>query len=361
MRRRCSHFVPSRAAAARQRWLVGACAVLGACGGSSGSGAPGTSDAKSDASVLDSSFVQDDASQTAASSDGGSSDAGASGCDAFLNAFCIQTEKCETAGFRQDWYGTVPKCVEQLQPSCAAELAAPGTATTEQTMNACAKALMLQSCAGFLTAPPAACLTPGTLANGAACEFPTQCASTYCAASGFCGTCQPRVAAGAQCVPVADPRYVACESGLVCEYSGSSSKCSTPLQAGATCDSSFMHQCTPPLTCLQGLCSPALAIDAGPCNLDSDCAGGAYCSVAFQATMCRMPTYQPPGAPCNFQQGMPCGAGASCLAGDAAATTGNCVAVAANGGPCGSDSDCPVPGLCTSGACQLAVPASSCH
>ncbi len=345
--------------------LAMAAASLGGvgCGGSSGGSAvPDAGGAGSGAGAVDAASANPLDGTTSLGDDAGPpNEDGGSGCDVFLHAFCTLLDACEPVPFHRNWYGTVAKCMAQLSSTCAAELAAPGTSATEQTMAMCAQQMAQESCDGFLTGSPAACLLPGSVPNAAPCEFPSQCESTYCNVTAFCGTCEPRVGTGGACSPVGDPRYVACQPGLICTYSGTSSVCSVPIGQGGACDTAVSNQCAPPLTCLQGQCSPPLSVDAGQCNLDTDCTGDAYCSTAFHDSVCRMLAYQPVGATCNPPGGEPCGAGANCLAVDAGAAAAACVAVAANGGPCSTYSDCLAPAQCTKGACQTVVPASSCQ
>ena len=169
---------------------------------------------------------------------------------------------------------------------------------TDETMTACAQAMSQQSCADFLTAPPAVCATPGALANGAACEFPTQCASSFCqSTTTVCGKCAPRAAARRRVHPHQRSPVRGVPVGADCAPSPTSAgTCTVPIALGGTCDINVENACTPPLTCLQGLCAPRVAVDAGPCEYEEDCAGSAGCF----GSVCRDVAIQPIGAASGY-------------------------------------------------------------
>jgi hypothetical protein len=335
------------------RALIGLLAA--ACGSSHGSGSQGMSqDGAAPAS--------DAGAEASGSVDSGGTgeaqaDAGEDGCQVFLHAYCAQFQACHTLLFDSFLYGTVDACVQAFTPACNAELTAPGTGATSATLASCGQALSPLDCGTAATTWPSQCFAAGSLANGATCQFSSQCRSTYCdLTSPSCGTCAVRVATGGNCLPADDLRVVSCKPGLLCTNGDT---CEAPLASGASCQKGG-GQCDPPLTCLQMgsnyVCAQPLAVGASPCDAFFDtCAGNAWCDVS--SGTCEASTVLSVGTACDTL-GDPCGAGEYCKPTDGG-TTGVCAANLPVGSPCGGVDVCDPPAACENGVCQAYV-GSSC-
>ncbi len=356
------------------RFLVAlgmAFAPVAACGGSSGqsppsAGAPDGSTqmplgdaAPSAADALSSAMPEAGAAVPDAMSPGGAdaaltTDPGTA-CAGYAKAYCERYAACQPKVFQGLAYGTVADCETRILPYCMAEISAPGSARTASVTAACGAAVAAESCEDFLLETPPACRGVGTLANGAGCEFDSQCQSTRCATTSdaWCGKCAPRIAAGGECVN--DP--LGCDYGLLCP---NSQVCTAPLQVNAPCtDSSF---CAPSDVCMQGICDPLLAMgvtcsDSTQCALSSSCVLGS--STAVDRT-CTAPTYATQvGAFCDYSSTY-CTPPLTCVRVTDGGTTSVCQPATPDGQPCASGAQCEQPSMCVSGICTNVVDATSC-
>jgi hypothetical protein len=331
------------------RTLLGLLAA--ACGSSHASGSDG---------MTPDGAAPDAGAQESGSRDSGGeaqTDAGEDGCQVFLNAYCAGFQTCHALLFDSFLYGTIDGCVQAFTPACHAELSAQGTGATSATLASCGEALSQLDCGTSATAWPSQCFASGKLANGATCQFSSQCQSTYCdLTSASCGKCAARVATGGNCLPADDLRIVSCKPGLLCTGGDT---CQSPLVAGAPCQKGG-GQCDPPLTCLQMgsnyVCAQPLAVGGSPCaTFFNSCAGNTWCNLSTQT--CEAATPLTVGTACDTL-GDPCGAGEYCKPTDGG-TTGVCAADLPVGSPCGGVDVCVPPADCQNGMCQGNV-GSSC-
>jgi hypothetical protein len=246
-------------------------------------------------------------------------------------------------------------CLVRLTPSCTTELTAPGTAATQATMSTCAQALGDQDCTEFRTLAPPECLLAGTRGNGTGCEFSSQCVSTFCDTSGnACGQCGNRVPSGGSCASTDDLRISACQLELTCSLG----HCVRPVALGGACTNDT-GQCLAPYACLGQECTAPVAVGSSPCNPGA-CVRGASCN---GAGACEKTSYQPVGVPCDVSfGGKPCLGGGYCAdaTGQAATTTGTCVADVADGQACMGSFQCTPPSTCVRGMCQGVTDAATC-
>jgi hypothetical protein len=321
-----------------------------ACGGSS-------SGTTSDAGSKDSPTGDNTTGPTAAAA-----------CMARATAQCTEFAKCEPflINYR---YGTMDACVSGYATNCVNSLAAPSTGATPSTVQACAAAYSMWSCPDFVsnTNPPSACAQKtGSLANGAACGFPAQCSSGYCAITpnALCGTCAPQPTEGQSCAQLST-----CGTGLVCY--AKSQTCVAYGASGAACDEDT--PCGYELSCvgadektgIQGKCTADGTTVGATCDpkqkTGPGCAFVLGLACNTETMKCAMTTA---GTTCGLASDLEtyCSAGGTCIA-----DGGTCTAAAATGGTCDIGGPaCVDPEKCigaaeggTSGTCQ-ASNASSC-
>jgi hypothetical protein len=321
-----------------------------ACGGGGSSGGTGASSSGTGAS----------SSGTGASSagTGGATASGTAACKDQAAALCGLRDGCGPSYDIARVYGSQNICVERNAQSCINGLDAKGQGNTPDHVEGCAAAYPSEACADFFDSNPvAACVPPaGTLAMGAPCGAPGQCASTYCALTptSVCGTCQPLPAAGAPCQVQADcGRDLACAvpsgagSGVCAAWVDSGGQCLTgvnPCKNGLACVGDD------PTTQTMGTCQTQPAMTGAMCQTTRksipNCGYGFACIVPAGGTG-GMGTCQPinlvsAGAMCG-SLGTPvtsvaqCKAGGLCQKAAPNDATGTCVAAAADNAPCDSD------------------------
>lgn len=347
--------------------LAVAFAALGAagCSGSSGGGSGGT---EADASGADE-----------------------AACNAEAQAVCTLRSSCSNTYAIDKNYGSTGVCQTRTAANCVASLAASGSGQSASKVQACTSAYPSESCTEFLDGNPAtACVPPaGTGQTGSACAFSAQCASTFCAVSQnqVCGTCQPLPPPGAPCQVAAD-----CGRNLACAVpaGATTGACSTYAAQGASCLTG-KQVCAAGLVCVgddptkstMGTCqasgtSVGAACDATrktmpSCNTDK----GLVCIPSKKGSAlgtCQNIQLVAAGAACGDMGSAPITGFADCSGGGACikqptdggtATTGTCVAPAADGAACDSDPTkgppCLSPAKCvptadggTAGTCTLA-------
>jgi hypothetical protein len=337
-----------------------------ACGGSSSNNTPGDGGTKSDGSMNKDSSMGPTAMEA---------------CMARTTAQCALVAKCSPYDLAIH-YGTQDGCVQALTPNCIDSLSAPSSGATPTTAEACAMAYSSWSCEDFENNvnPPAACAQKtGSLASGAACGFPAQCQSGFCAIppNALCGTCATQPSAGDSCA-----NLTTCGTGLTCD--GKSSTCVAYGAMGAQCSADA--PCGYLLSCvganakmgIMGTCQTAVQMVGAAC--EPKAATSAACAFALGLTCnstsktCQMATFSGSGGACGFvdDQEAYCSLGGVCSA--AAGKAGTCTAAAATGGACGGSTGvgCMTPARCigsssggdagdagVSGTCQLDN-ASSC-
>jgi len=245
-------------------------------------------------------------------------------------------------------YGDAATCQTRAKLGCVQTGIPAGSATTPDDVQSCGDAYAGLSCNDAIShSPPNACRSKaGSVVNGAACSDDAQCASTHCAKTSDCGICAAVAAAGGTCATEND-----CDYGLICNQS---KVCVAPAAAGAACAAT--GECASPLICSGQKCSAAVAV-GGVCDKtmqNCDSRQGLYCNTQ---NVCVAITFAGPGEACGIV-GMAfvgCKASGQCKTSGA---MGTCVAPAADGAACDTDTPCLAPAKCTSGICKLSNPAS---
>lgn len=274
---------------------------------------------------------------------------------ALIRALCAQNQKCDPLSFQAN-YGDLNTCISVETGGISTDL--PGLDYTDAAINACASAVNSASCDTPFT-DLAACRLKGTLANGAGCSDPTQCASTYCQVTDTnqptngapCGTCAPVAADGAACT---DDN--GCNPGSQCDPT--KHVCAPHPAKGAACDANGVA-CAGGSRCIKSVCADPVADGAACDNTEDDCGDASAC-VGGKCT--------PQSSLISIVQvGASCGADAnnakedicqfsSCVGAQGIA---KCVAFANAGEPCGTASqngtqtapDCQPNLDCDNGTC----------
>jgi hypothetical protein len=280
---------------------------------------------------------------------GGSGAGIPAGCSALATAECDAIEAC--APILIDIYsGSLALCVARRELGCHAEILAADSGYRETDAASCAAAYEAGSCDGMVAAVAQACAAAeGTRTDGNACATNSQCASSYCrldaAATNGCGSCAPRIDAGAACDtdPSACAAGTSCAAAICQPLAGSGSSCA----AGEPCDLG--------LVCQGGLCTKGKNVGEA-CDDATLCDGGQ--ALSCTASVCTAPALAAPGAVCVPPEGMPA---PICTASSVCAANGVCRPPAEDGTPCGGAPGvgCYGPARCADGACKL-VDALSC-
>jgi hypothetical protein len=314
--------------------------------------------------------------------DAPAADAGAlAACAAYAAADCERYEACYPNYFRGR-YGTVDICRRRTIQFCPNEFSAPGTALTPGLLASCAPLVAAQTCSEWLTDRlPAPCRFKGTMSNGAACEYDSQCQSNFCSKcpSGvcngplsWCGVCRTRVREGEIC----DPHEKSCELGLTCGYVCSSDdagactqtrawRCGRRRPLGSAC--ADYAECAHGLYCNNGQCTKEKSAGEScrsPGDVDCDfLSQDLYCGPKGNDAgyACLQSTYASVGQTCDLDKATFCTASAPCSADGGHANAGTCIAPGADGEPCVLGFACQAPAFCVNGTCQGPVDPSSCR
>jgi hypothetical protein len=299
-----------------------------------------------------------------------STDAGPSvdqACADSAYARCSRVQACSPTTVQQR-YGDVATCESITKTYCIAAFAAPGAGSSTAASEACSQAVPGWDCADYLQTqnPPPECVqAKGSVANGAACAFPSQCQSGFCSIvpGAPCGTCDTAPQPGASCATI-----TSCGQTLMCN--GQSSSCYVPGQPMAACAPG--QDCVPGYECVganyttgaPGSCQPAVETLGAACSSTTvlcDGFSGLVCNT--QSDKCVTSQLASAGQPCGFVASqnvvVQCAGGGKCVTSGGQST---CLAVSPVGGPCdlvvgpvcaslsrcivGSDAD-------TSGTCQV--------
>jgi hypothetical protein len=298
---------------------------------------------------------------------GGSSTPAMQACSDEASATCAKLDMCVQNGTMID-YGSAATCEARVASLCLAALQANGTGRTPDSYEACAQSLPTQSCADNLdNNSTASCRAPaGSLATGAACGFPAQCMTAFCAIppASACGTCQPPPAAGASCA-----NLDTCGPGLQCVAAACVAYAALGQSCSATVPCGTGLSCVTPAMATTGKCETAGAMGAacdGRRETAPACDGtkDLYCDGTRH---CAADAYAMAGQPCGNVNGVGtlCTGGAACVDKPAdGGTVGSCAAPAADGQPCNTVAGppCTRPARCIgmeidggqSGTCALA-------
>lgn len=316
-------------------------------------------------------------------------------CDDSAAAQCQQLDQCWSGYGVSKTYPDLGTCQSRLVAQCEASLSAPSTGATPDSAESCASSLATETCSDFFNnTPPEVCQArAGKLSNGAACAFPAQCASTFCAlaANQVCGVCQDLPNVGDPC----DDQ--GCGPGKACVTSYNGSRvCAQPVGDGQAC--SRVAPCQADLTCVgdttdglgggvMGQCQPSVVTAGGTCDSARllapacDAHRNLYCPPrqnlrdggAVLGT-CGAGEYVGAGEQCEraTRDGgaqVLCAAGAQCVRMDAGFSL--CVGTAADGQPCdiAVGPPCEAPARCvispadlaagvTAGTCKLRDPSA---
>jgi hypothetical protein len=279
---------------------------------------------------------------------GGSDPAIPSACEVYSDAVCNRYAACAPAAITAA-FGDDMTCRIRYSIYCNALLTAGGTAWTPDGATACAAAYGLMECNDFLALPfrspdertPPSCVPAGgALPDGAGCIDAGQCQNGAChrALGSLCGTCGPRMVAGASCTLASD-----CLGHLTC-WKG---YCAVAGEVGEPCDE-MATPCNAPWTCFGGTCAKPTQLGETCGGNGPDCAllQGYYCETSPSYT-CKLVTYGAPGESCgDFSGSLGCREAALC-------NNGICMAPALDGEACNPSLGvgCMAPSICTNGKC----------
>jgi len=254
-------------------------------------------------------------------------------------------------------YGDVDTCKKRVKLGCLPGLAAPGTSSTPEKAEACAKDFPTETCIDlFAKNPAASCIpSPGKVANGMACGEDAQCDSTFCArtpGAGGCGVCAPMPKEGDACVNNQCGRLLECNT---------KDKCYKTRVLGETCSADT--PCAASLSCFGGKCVAAAkageACDGTATSAPTcDTTAGLGCNPV--AKVCQVLVFAKAGDTCGYvaPDFKLCTGGSFCKT--TGGFSGVCVAPAADGAPCNPKDgpQCLSPAICSGGVCKLVDPAA---
>ena len=289
-------------------------------------------------------------------------------CTDVSTANCARLDECVANGTTIR-YGHLTVCRARQKQACLVRLGAANTVNSPAAVEQCAAAVPSASCDDFDQGDIVPCQAKmGTIANGGACTYSGQCASSNCAiVSGTnCGTCAPPNQAGDSCA------QTSCSQGFVCVQD--SMQCQPHAAAGNACDKD--HPCSVGLSCVtpsgasEGTCQLAgetLGTTCDPKHQSApgcDSTAGLYCDATTNT--CLAVTYADAPDQCGNVGGVSvvCTNASTCF-GASGQTPGTCAADASDGKPCDTAAgpSCVPPARCvtggptmTSGTCRLPDP-----
>jgi hypothetical protein len=302
----------------------------------------------------------------------GGGDAGPSAdqaCSDSAYARCTRVEACSATAV-QLRYGDVSTCQALTKSNCLGNLAAPSTGQTIAGVEGCVQAIPSWDCGDYLFSqnPPPACQpATGSLGSGAACAFPAQCQSGFCAIvpGAACGTCGATPQPGDACA-----QLTSCGSAQSCNVF--SSTCLPTAQPMAACAPD--QACALGYGCIganyttgtSGTCQLAVETLAGACSSSTnECDFYAGLTCDTQTQQCVAAQLVGAGQACNFvtsaSQSIYCGGGGKCIAA-MPGKQGTCAGASAVGGACdlAAGPECVSPSRCivgsgggTTGTCQV--------
>jgi len=298
------------------------------------------------------------------SSGSGSTDAGSSmtpqqACAAQAQAGCTLRSGCSNTFAINHTFPDEMTCETRGAETCVSGQAAKGSSQTVAKIGDCATAYPTEACQDYFDNNPVAACAPatGTLQVGEPCGASGQCQSAFCAtgADQACGTCQPPPAVGTPCQIIAD-----CGHDLGCAIPAGqvAGTCAAFAMAGQACLTN-VAPCAAGLSCVgdnttamtMGKCATAGSTVGSACDgsrkTEASCDGdkGLVCIPTAKGSAigtCQNIQLVAPGAPCGNIGSAPITGYALCQAGGlcvipTGASTGTCVAAAADGAACDND------------------------
>ena len=274
--------------------------------------------------------------------DGGTGVSAEQACGDLAHARCTALEACSALRV-QVQYGDEATCEARNKTNCVDALAAPSTAASPQTSEACATAYAGWSCANLLddeNVPTACAQVRGSLAGGASCAFPGQCPTGFCAIApdSACGTCAPQPKAGDSCA-----NLTGCGQGLIC--TADTQTCQPYVAQGGKCGKGL--PCGTGLSCVgsdaatgtTGTCQAAVSMQGASCDptgkTGPGCSRDKGLTCNGASKQCAPLAVVGGGQPCGIVNGQAvvCGSAGVC-SGASGTTPGTCTAAASDGASC---------------------------
>jgi len=380
-------------------WAAGL--LLFGCGGNGVQGSPAAGGATGSAgSSVGSSGKSSSGGATGGA--GGSAGANLAGANAGTGGFVLGDSKTEACiAYALAVCARQAQCAGRQVDGCLSGTLlcpdvtfSPGSTRTVADVQACAEAYQNLQCDQLELGILPACVTPGTVALGQPCEFPSQCASLSCDSSSTCGSCVSAAHEGESCASnqlcagllvcasdkcvkrsessagialgeaCSNAAGMYCKSGLRCD--AASSKCAEYPSQGMPCEDT--HSCLGDSYCdIDVLTCKAFPGEGMPCG-DDGFGGAGYCLAPLQCGrtdstvgVCKKPPTV--GEPClldsqtSAPKPVPCDESARC---DATTTPPMCAAKIGPGQPCRLSSDCTAGTSCIcptgQGSCDVTAP-----
>lgn len=293
-------------------------------------------------------------------------------CTDFATANCTKLDDCVFNGTSQR-YGGASTCRQRQKQICLLRLGATGTGNNPTAVEECVSETATASCNDFDLADIPECEAKiGSGANGDPCAFGGQCQSSNCAivTGTNCGTCAPPNNAGDPCATTSCSQGFECVAATQqCQPFGSAAAaCGTdqPCGAGLFCvtpSGAASGTCEVSGTSVGSVCDPKHQT-APACNASM----GFYCDGGTDT--CASIVYVTAGAQCGSVSQVVNGCtNASTCFGAQGSTPGTCVADAADGTSCNTETgpSCVPPSRCVtssptavSGTCRFPNP-TTCH
>jgi hypothetical protein len=263
-------------------------------------------------------------------------------CGDVAQARCGKRMTCTNGvGITRIW-GDLATCLGREKLACTIGLSAPSTGNSPALVEKCVVAMAGESCSDFLdNNPPDDCVIVGVRANGAACAFAGQCATSFCNGNKIsaCGTCAEMPAASSSCATAACGRRQDCvASTQLCQDLG---------LIGVPCNSHF--PCGADLSCdgatntAMGTCVAAVATVGAACDgiTTPGCDGtmGLRCSGTPPSLTCAATTLVGANMPCGLLPNgfVGCAGAGTCYTATGVAGSvemGTCKTPAADNGAC---------------------------